>query len=345
MDTIYRLIKFSRRIQSHRLKFLAALGADILKLRYTSVRFDPVYGCNLRCEMCHFSSPQLSGLPAQKFTREELTRLADLFFPQALQLVIGCAAEPTLSPDLVEIVKLGRTLRVPFIGITTNGQRLQKESIAQLIEAGLDEITISMHGVRKETYERFMPPASYEKLHEVLSLIDSGKQRAQEQHPGKKSTKDPALRINYTVNPDNLQELESFFDVFGKYRVHTLQLRPIADLGETKYTNKDFSPFIKNYAAICKKLRGICKERSIVFMATTLDPSYSKKNTQSLIIPAVIRHITPRTIWKEGFDWKNQTLGQFCKKIGWRRYLLKSALTGASKLSAENRLLSYDVEL
>src|SRR5690554_6460991 len=88
-------------------------------------------------------------------------------------------------------------------------------------EYAVNEIILSCHGVKKATYEEFMAGASYEKFHEVLGILkevrDAGRSL-------------PKLRINYTANPDNLDELIDFFEVFGHYPVDILQVRPVMDV-------------------------------------------------------------------------------------------------------------------
>src|ERR1019366_7184728 len=214
-----KLIRLNHLVRSPRLKFAGALALDCLGLGHLIVRFDPVLACNLRCGMCYFSDDNwLATHPVKRFSDDEIERLAAMFLPQALQLHIGCGTEPTMYKNFPKLVAIGKKYRVPFIGFTTNAQLLTGEKCAALVAEGLDEITVSTHGITRETYERMMKKASYERYHENLSNLVKAKQVA------KSDT--PRIRINYTVNPDNLAELRGFFDVFGKYDISTLQVRP-----------------------------------------------------------------------------------------------------------------------
>ena len=69
----------------------------------------------------------------------------------------------------------------------------------------------------------------------------------------------PRLRINYTICADNLDQLEDFFAVFGQYRIDTIQLRPIADYGDTTYTNKDLTPQISAYNKAIEQMMTECR--------------------------------------------------------------------------------------
>ena len=98
--------------------------------------------------------------------------------------------------------------------MVTNGKLLTERYIKLLIDYGLDEIMVSVHGTRRETYERFMVGASFETIHKVLERLRDLKSR--------RSSRIPQLWINYTVNSANFEELAALFDVFGVYNPSTL---------------------------------------------------------------------------------------------------------------------------
>ena len=85
---------------------------------------------------------------------------------------------------------------MPYISLTTNGNLLTKEQLFSMAEAGLDEITLSTHGIRKETYEHLMTNGKYDLF---LQLLDNLKE-VKKQYP------DFRIRINYTMNEDNTEE-------------------------------------------------------------------------------------------------------------------------------------------
>lgn len=337
MDRIYRLIKLNRRIRSNRLKFALALAAHLLRLRHLFIRLDPVFACNLRCRMCLFSNADYRRDNAGGFSEEEVGRLAGLFLPRAIQLMIGCGAEPTLYRDFTGLVKLGKSYGVPYVGFVTNGQLLEGQHLEGFIRCGLDELVVSVHGVTGETYESMMAGASFEKLHGLLEMLDGEKERL---GSGK-----PALRINYTVNPDNLEELAGFFDTYGRYRVSTLQIRPVIDLGPTDYAFRDWSGHLEKYRETTAFLAGECRKRKVVFLAPRLDPVYPGHNPGSAVLEAVLRNISPRLVWRPDFRWREETCEDYCKRTGWTRYLLRRIITGAAGTETRSTSLTYDLDL
>jgi MoaA/NifB/PqqE/SkfB family radical SAM enzyme len=320
------LVRLNRLITSNRLKFLAVLAADLIGVRHLILRFDPVLACNLRCGMCFFSDDEwLEHNPIKRFSDDEIKRLADMFFPQAMQLHIGCVAEPTVYKGYPFLVTLGKRYKIPFIGFTTNGQLLTPANIELMLEAGLDEITLSTHGIKKDTYEGLMRGASFEKYHRNLRTLVDLKRASQQ--------KKPAIRINYTVNPDNLSELYGFFDLFGEYDISTLQVRPIIDFGNTEYKNKTLTRHSAEYNEIVDFLIEECHRRDISLLANKYDPGYDQINNFAVVYEkAVMRYLGPGKVWMDGFDFKSETYREHMRRIGYRRELLRYVVQGDASL-------------
>src|SRR3972149_10344088 len=149
MNSYYSLLRLNRLISNHRLKFLSIWAAHRVGLRHLFLRFDPIVGCNLSCTMCYFSDEEFRRQNRGIFTAEEISRIAKLFFPKSLQLVIGCGTEPTLYKNFPDIVSLAKSYRIPLVSLTSNGQLLTEAHLRSLISMKLDEITLSVHGVQK----------------------------------------------------------------------------------------------------------------------------------------------------------------------------------------------------
>ena len=318
-STTASLVRLNRAIKNNSIKFFAVYMADVLGLRHTMVRFDPISACNLRCQMCYFSDPQWVQANRGKFSQEEIEKIAREFFPRALQVYIGCSMEPTVYKDFPSIVKMASTYGVPFISMISNGQLITEAHLNQLIDYGLKELTLSTHGVRKETYERLMVNASYDKFLTLLSSLKRLKQA--------KGSSTPRLRLNYTVNPDNLAELQNLFDVFGEFEVDTLQVRPIIDLGNVAYTNKDMTPFLTRYNEVLESLAKECIRRGTHLLFNRWDPTYATPNTYAPVYTeGVVRFVRPGKVWADGFKIMEESYEAFSKRSGFRERMLRFAL-------------------
>lgn len=334
-DRFYQLLNLNRVVRSHRVKFAGLLSMYWLRQRHLWLRFDPVMSCNLRCQMCYFSDPDFTKKNTGRFSPPEIERIAEAFFPWAVQLYLGCGTEPTTYKGFIDILALGRKHNVPMLGMVSNGQLLTVEHLEKLVDLGLDELTLSTHGVTRDTYERLMRRASFDKFVEVLDQLESIKKR--------RGATRPELRLNYTVNAENLEELAGFFEVYGKYRLRTLQVRPIVDLGNTECTEKDIAPHVARYNQILGGIQRTCREKGIRLLANYEDVTYEKKTTRAALAPEVVVYLSPQDLSKRGFDWRNESYRDYCKRTRWSRTLIKKVFTSAAALEAPSPYLSYTV--
>ncbi|MBO6605444.1 MAG: radical SAM protein [Psychroserpens sp.] len=330
---IYKLLQLNRRIKSHRIKFLGLYILHKLNKRYLAVNLDPVMACNLRCKMCYFTDADYVKTLKGQFKDEDLDQVAKAIFNRALKLQIGCGTEPTLYKNLVKIVELGKAYNVPYISITTNANLLTKENIEPLLKAGLNEFTISLHGVTKETYESFMKKASYEKFHNAFKAFAELKQKY-----------DFKVRINYTFNKDNFYELEQFFDHFDPASFDILQVRPIQKIGNTEYNDFDISTLAEDYPSLIRSIRSTCKTNNIVLLAPNSLSELTKDNQSSLIFDYTFCYVSPNKFWKDGFNWREESFNDFSKNIGWSQQLFANIFKSKKELKSLSNRLNYEIE-
>jgi molybdenum cofactor biosynthesis enzyme MoaA len=266
--------------------------------------------------MCYFSDNDYRKNNKGKFTQEQSDRIADIMFPYALQVVLGCATEPTLYKDYVSIIKKAKAMGVPHISLTTNAQLISKDKITELIGAGLKEVTVSVHGVSKEMYEKFMPGATHEKLLDFLANLKEEKKRLQSPYP--------KLRINYTVNPENLDELSRFYAVYGAYEIELLQVRPVMNIGGVYDQLFENQSDIQLYKETITKLKTESAKRSVMLLANVADIQYKTENNNAPIVEAVYRYISPEVVFERDMDWKNEDYFTYCKRVGYDKWLWKN---------------------
>ncbi len=136
-----------------RLALISTVDEQVAREFVTPNRYrDPVHGeldeeiirvnfhCNQTCRFC-FVSTHLP--PAgDEAVREAIRRAA----AKGVKVTLS-GGEPTLNPHLVEYVRLAKSLSPLPVLLQTNAIRLDDEAlVAALVEAGLDEAFISLHG-------------------------------------------------------------------------------------------------------------------------------------------------------------------------------------------------------
>jgi molybdenum cofactor biosynthesis enzyme MoaA len=332
-----QLLVLNRLIASNRVKFAGVLAADLLGIRYTIVRFDPVVACNLRCGMCYFSDETwYRDNVGSRFTPDQVTRIAEIFFPEALQLYVGCGSEPTMWKGYPDIVGIAKKKGVPFVSLVTNAQLLNRAAVEALVEHGLDEIIVSVHGTRQETYESLMKGAKWQRLHDNLALIDTVRRE--------RNSSLPKIRLNYTVNNDNAEQMAELMAVFGPYGIDTIQIRPIADLGDTAYQDKDLTASLPVYEAGIRRLRQECAQAGTTLLANLTDPLFQQNNAKSVVYEnAVLRYVSPQRVWVKDYDPHQETYPALKRRTGFRKRLLRWALAGSKELEHATMLTTSDV--
>jgi len=141
--------------------------------------------CQMQCPMCG------RGLMKD-------TRLGDMDFELYKKIIDECArekvysvklswrGEPLLNSRIVDMVRYAKEKGIKDVAFLTNAERLQPQLSAELIDAGLDWISISADGLG-ETYERIRFPAKFEKTAENIKQI----RRLREE----KGLKKPLIRV------------------------------------------------------------------------------------------------------------------------------------------------------
>lgn len=249
--------------------------------------------------------------------------MAEAIFHRVLKLQIGCGAEPTMYGDMLpELVRIGKAYNIPYVSLTTNGNLLSEDKLEALAAAGLDELTLSIHGLRRETYEYFMQYAKFDKLKSMLSAFRSVKTR----HPNLK------LRINYTVNEDNVEELADFPKVFEDIPISILQVRPVQDLGESEYKNFSMGNILKHYDEIFPALQRYCEKQDITLMFPTKEnlsvlAMEMHNHTSNGIMDLIHIYAYPKYLHRSDFDFRNEKFEHYCKRTGYAKTILHDIIS------------------
>ncbi len=310
----------------------------LLGKRYYGVFLDPVLACNFRCRMCYFSDPVKRSSMKGVLTKTQIDKIAWSLFHRAMKLQIGCGAEPSLDANLAYIVKLGREYKIPFISVTSNGHLITMDKLRELAGEGLDELTLSMHGATKETYESLMVNGCFDRFKELLADFA-------EVHKAYPSLK---LRINYTVNADNVEELALLPELLDGIPVETIQLRPVQEIGNSDYTNFSLDKIASCYDSVIEPLIIKCKKRGITIIVPT------KQNISCLeeesddgdqrIEKATYFYVSPKNCWRSGYDYNEYRFEEYCKRNKIGMELFKSVFSKTKSKKEFTKKMNYTVK-
>lgn len=181
--------------------------------------------CNLQCPMCYTISPE--------FKQKVNAKLMD--FELFIKLVDQCAAggvysirlsfrgESFLHKKIVECVKYAKAKGIKEVSTLTNGLRLDEEMFEQMMEAGIDWITISFDGLG-DTYEQIRRPAKYDRAVEKIANYVKIKKEA--------GRVKPVVKIQ-SILPAIEGNPQAFYDVFAPI-TDMVSANPLIDFMQSK---------------------------------------------------------------------------------------------------------------
>lgn len=152
---------------------------DSFGRRHDYLRISLTEKCNLRCTYC---MPE-HGVPLlpneNRLTAHEIDRVARVFVRNGVRKIRLTGGEPTVRPDLVEIVERISTNRnngLASLGLTSNGIAL-KRKLPALVAAGLSHLNLSLDTLDPFKYELMTRRRGFERVVESLELAQSLKPR------------------------------------------------------------------------------------------------------------------------------------------------------------------------
>jgi radical SAM protein with 4Fe4S-binding SPASM domain len=114
------------------------------------------YGCQNRCAFCYASSPQRA-IQRKPMTTEQVQAVMDKIMNQAhVPSLSFTGGEPTLRPDLPELIRYGSDLGLR-INLITNGIRASREDYARsLVKAGLASAQVSLESSDPKVHDKIV---------------------------------------------------------------------------------------------------------------------------------------------------------------------------------------------
>lgn len=131
--------------------------------------------CNFRCVYCMEPDVRFAA-PDRLMTAAEIVRVARIAEDLGVRSVRITGGEPTLHPELAEIIGGIRRTTQLGIAMTTNGSLLSRDAVARWKRAGLDRITVSIDSLRPERFARVTRSKSTpaDVLHGIEACIAEG---------------------------------------------------------------------------------------------------------------------------------------------------------------------------
>lgn len=181
--------------------------------------------CNLHCPMCYTISPEFKEKVNAKLMEYELfTKLVDECAAGGVYSIrLSLRGESFLHKRIVDCVRYAKQKGIKEVSTLTNGLRLDEAMFEQMMEAGIDWITISFDGLG-ETYEQIRSPAKYDRAVEKVASYARIKKEA--------GRVKPVIKIQ-SILPAIEQDPQAFYDVFAPIS-DMVSANPLIDFMQSK---------------------------------------------------------------------------------------------------------------
>jgi radical SAM protein with 4Fe4S-binding SPASM domain len=127
--------------------------------------------CNLRCPLCPTGSQNLQRRQ-HLMTHATFERVLEKISPWAIEVILHNWGEPFLNPDILKIIRSAREASVgTTISSHLNLVHRGDDFLGDVVEAGLDHLTVSLDGTTQDVYGIYRRGGNLEKVLHNLSVI------------------------------------------------------------------------------------------------------------------------------------------------------------------------------
>jgi radical SAM protein with 4Fe4S-binding SPASM domain len=178
--------------------------------------FNTLNRCNVTCTMCppaiRHDKLGIARDPYYRLTLDEYKKITSGVRISSAHFV-GAYAEPLLNKDIFALVAHAHA-QGAFTAITTNATALSREFGQKLLDAGLDMMTISLHGATAKVAEGIMIKSNFSRIIENI--------RAFQQLKEERGTGKPDIYFNYVTQKANAADMPAFIEL-----AHALGVRHV----------------------------------------------------------------------------------------------------------------------
>ena len=169
--------------------------------------------CNLRCKGCILYRG--SWEPDRDLSFDELVTITDQL-PELERVFLHGIGEPLLNKALIEMIRHLKQRRV-YVLFNSNGVLLDKRKQQELIQAGLDELRISLDAASAQGYRNIRNSDQFEQVVENLNSFTSLQTR-------QRATR-PKLSLWFLGTTDNIAELPGVVDLAAEIGIKEVYLQ------------------------------------------------------------------------------------------------------------------------
>lgn len=184
---------------------------------------DPTNHCDLSCPLC----PTGQGRDERRrgmMSLEHFDRLIREAAPYLFDIDFYCWGEPLLHRELPQMIRLASRLGVASI-VSTHLNRLSPELAEELVDSGLQRLTVSLDGASRDSYRVYRQGGDFDAVLKNVALLAEAKARLRRRRP--------KIVWQFLVMKHNEHEVDEAKRTYPELGFDALSLRPMrCDLGQ-----------------------------------------------------------------------------------------------------------------
>jgi radical SAM protein with 4Fe4S-binding SPASM domain len=155
LEQLFRYADLSKLSNVLRSELARVKGDIVLHSRPYIYTIDTGNVCNLRCPLCPTGYRGLERNQALMRLRDFET-IIDRIRPYAIEAILHNWGEPFLNPDILPMVRYARKNRIgTTISSNLNLVNRGEKFLEEVVESGLDHLTVSIDGTTQDVYETY----------------------------------------------------------------------------------------------------------------------------------------------------------------------------------------------
>ena len=224
------------------------------------------WACNNSCIFCLDHANQI-GVKEKIVPLSQIKKQIKKISAKDRKKLVLSGGEPTLHPDLAEIIAFAKRQGIKRVQMITNGRMFYYSGfLKKIIQSGIDEITISFHSHLPELYEKLTGvKGSYgQALKGLQNIIKANKVLP----------KKIIINIDIVVNKLNLPNLKQTLEFFIKQGIYEFDLLFIMPFGRAFSNSRDlFFDYGDNWPQI-KEVLKMSQDPRLHIWLNRFDPAY-----------------------------------------------------------------------
>ncbi|KAK2709948.1 molybdenum cofactor biosynthesis protein 1-like isoform X2 [Artemia franciscana] len=162
--------KLDKKLELEKILPFSHFLTDSFGRQHNYLRISLTEKCNLRCQYCMPAEGVDLTPKAKLLTTEEILKIAQLFVQEGVDKIRLTGGEPTIRPDIIEIVRRLADLEgLNTIAMTTNGIALARK-LPELKKSGLNLLNISLDTLIPQKFEFITRRRGWERVIESIDL-------------------------------------------------------------------------------------------------------------------------------------------------------------------------------